>query len=76
MILKDEDGIANSEDTGPLGAVLSGSAMFVQTFPSKNLGSLVCVTSVFIGLFAASLANKACFLMMRLRFKEIAIELG
>ena len=36
-------GIANSEDpdqTAPLGAVWSGSALFAQTYLSENLGSL------------------------------------
>ena len=37
---KDANGIANSEDpdqTAPLGAVGSGSALFAQTYLSKNL---------------------------------------
>ena len=37
------NGIANSEDpdqTAPLGAVWSGSALFAETYLSKNLGSL------------------------------------
>ena len=36
------DGMANSEDpdqTAPLGAVWSGSALFAQTFLSENFGS-------------------------------------
>ena len=40
---KDANGIANSEDpdqTTPLGAVWSGSALFAQTYLSENLGSL------------------------------------
>ena len=40
---RDANGIANSEDpdqTAPLGAVWSGSALFAQTCLSKNLGSL------------------------------------
>ena len=43
MILKDADGIANSVDpdqTASLGAVWSGSTLFVQAYLSKNLGSL------------------------------------
>ena len=35
--------ISNSEDpdqTAPLGAVWSGSALFAQTFMSENIGSL------------------------------------
>ena len=38
MCLKDADGIANSVDSNPLGAVWSGSALFVQTYLSENLG--------------------------------------
>ena len=37
------NGIANSEDpdqTAPLGAVWSGSALFATTYLSENLGSL------------------------------------
>ena len=40
---KDGNGIANSEDpdqTAPLGAAWSGSALFAQTCLSENLGSL------------------------------------
>ena len=40
---KDIDGIANSVDpdqTAPLGAVWSGSALFAQTCLSENLGPL------------------------------------
>ena len=39
--LDDKNGIANSEDpdqTAPLGAVWSGSALFAQTYLSENLG--------------------------------------
>ena len=39
----DANGIANSEDpdqTAPLGAVWSGSALFAQTYQSENLGAL------------------------------------
>ena len=39
----DADGMANSVDpdqTAPLGAVWSGSALFAQAYLSKNLGSL------------------------------------
>ena len=38
------DRLANSEDpdqTAPLGAVWSGSALFAQTYLSENLGSLL-----------------------------------
>ena len=40
---KDAAGIANSvvpDQTTPLGAVWSGSALFAQTYLSENLGSL------------------------------------
>ena len=39
----DGDGMANSVDpdqTAPLGAVWSGSALFAQAYLSENLGSL------------------------------------
>ena len=45
---KDADSIANAEDpdqTAPLGAVWSGSALFAQTNLSENLGSLRYFTS-------------------------------
>ena len=35
---KDAEGIANSVDPDPLGAVWSGSALFAQACPTKNLG--------------------------------------
>ena len=40
---KDADRLANSVDpdqTAPVGAVWSGSALFAQTYLSENLGSL------------------------------------
>ena len=43
MCPNDADGMANSVDpdqTAPLGAVWSGSALFAQAYLSKNLGSL------------------------------------
>ena len=43
MCPKDPDTIANSVDpdqTAPLGAVWSGSALFAQAYLSENLGSL------------------------------------
>ena len=43
FLQNDANGIANSEDpdqTAPLGAVGSGSALFAQTCLSENLGSL------------------------------------
>ena len=46
MSPNDADGMANSVDpdqTAPLGAVWSGSALFAQTCLSENLGSLLYV---------------------------------
>ena len=43
MLPKDAEGIANSVDpdqTAPLGAVWSVSALFAQTYLAKNLGTL------------------------------------
>ena len=43
MFPNDADAMANSVDpdqTAPLGAVWSGSALFAQAYLSKNLGSL------------------------------------
>ena len=43
MLPKDAEGTANSVDpdqTAPLGAVWSGSALFAQAYVSKNLESL------------------------------------
>ena len=43
MSPNDADGMANSVDpdqTDPVGAVWSGSALFAQAYLSKNLGSL------------------------------------
>ena len=43
MLPKDAEGTANSVDpdqTAPLGAVWSGSALFAQAYLSENLGSL------------------------------------
>ena len=43
MSQNDADGMANSVDpdqTAPLGAVCSGSALFAQAYLSENLGSL------------------------------------
>ena len=43
MSPKDVDGMLNSVDpdqTGPLGAVWPGSALFSQAYLSENLGSL------------------------------------
>ena len=43
MHTKDAEGIANIVDpdqTDPLGAVWSGSALFAQTYLSENFGSL------------------------------------
>ena len=46
MSPNDADGMANSVDpdqTAPLGAVWSGSALFAQAYLSENLGSLCYV---------------------------------
>ena len=40
MSPNDADGMTNSVDPDPLGAVWSGSALFDQTYLSENLGSL------------------------------------
>ena len=43
MSQNDGDGMANGVDpdqTAPVGAVWSGSALFAQAYLSKNLGSL------------------------------------
>ena len=43
MSPNESDGMANSvvpDQTAPLGAVWSGSALFVQAYLSENLGSL------------------------------------
>ena len=43
MSPNDADGMANSvypDQTAPLGAVWSGSALFAQAYLSENLGSL------------------------------------
>ena len=55
MSPNDTDGMANSVDpdqTAPLGAVWSGSALFAQAYLSENLGSL---RYVFIYLLPPSL---------------------
>ena len=49
MSPNDVDGMANSVDpdqTAPLGAVWSGSALFAQAYLSENLGSLVVFSQV------------------------------
>ena len=48
MSPNDAEGMANSVDpdqTAPVGAVWFGSALFAQTYPSENLGSLRYVLS-------------------------------
>ena len=50
MSPNDADGMANSLDpdqTAPLGAVWSGSALFAQAYLSENLGSLQYVFDSF-----------------------------
>ena len=54
MSPNDADGMANSVDpdqTAPLGAVWSGSALFAQAYLSKNLGSL---RYIFVGVVGVS----------------------
>ena len=49
MLLKDADGIANGVDpdqSAPLGAVWSGSALFAQAYLSENVGSLQYISSI------------------------------
>ena len=49
---KDADGMANSVDpdqTAPLGAVWSGSALFAQTYLSENLASLRYLSAFELG---------------------------
>ena len=51
MSPNDADGMANSVDpdqTAPLGAVWSGSALFAQAYLSENLGSLLYVYICFL----------------------------
>ena len=53
MSPKDAEGIANGVDpdqTAPLGAVWSGSALFAQIYLSENLGSLRYNCAVFLFL--------------------------
>ena len=61
MSPNDADGMANSVDpdqTAPLGAVWSGSALFAQAYLSKNLGSLRL--SCLFGLIFWPLHKKTC----------------
>ena len=60
MSSNDADRMANSVDpdqTAPLGAVWSGSALFAQAYLSENLGSLQykCIYSVYVCLLIWSL---------------------
>ena len=51
MSPNDADGMANSVDpdqTAPLGAVWSGSALFAQAYLSENLGSLRYIKSILV----------------------------
>ena len=48
---KDAEEIANSVDpdqTAPLGAVWSGSALFAQAYLSENLGSLRYILTLYL----------------------------
>ena len=52
---KDAEGIANSVDpnqTAPLGAVWSGSALFAKAYLSENLGSLQYVIQRYLNFEA------------------------
>ena len=54
MSPNDADGMANSVDpdqSAPLGAVWSGSALFAQAYLSENLGSLRYFLAVFCSFF-------------------------
>ena len=56
MSPNDADGMANSVDpdqTAPLGAVWSGSALFAQAYLSENFGSLRYVLSMISSVFYA-----------------------
>ena len=56
MSPNDADGMANSVDpdqTAPLGAVWSGSALFAQAYLSEDLGSLRYVSSSSATYFSA-----------------------
>ena len=57
MSPKDADGMANSVDpdqTAPLGAVWSGSALFAQAYLSENLGSLRYILSESLPILESS----------------------
>ena len=54
MSPNDADGMANNVDpdqTAPVGAVWSGSALFAQAYLSENLGSLRYTSVQILGLF-------------------------
>ena len=54
MSPNDADGMANSADpdqTAPLGAVWSGSALFAQAYLPENLGSLRYDMNLCVGFF-------------------------
>ena len=71
MSPNDADGMANSVDpdqTAPLGAVWSGSALFAQAYLSENLGSLrykILVNEKF-RIFAQFLTKRNCLLLIRM----------
>ena len=65
MCTKDADGIANSVDpdqTAPLGAVWSGSALFAKTCPSEKFRSL---RYLFEYIFQASIFSRPVFVRTR-----------
>ena len=68
MSPNDADGMANSVDpdqTAPVGAVWSGSALFAQAYLSENLGSLRYVlTQDVIYMIIMTWTNKVCLFVI------------
>ena len=65
MSPNDADGMANSVDpdqTAPLGAVWSGSALFAQAYLSENLGSLRYSRFITPSLFVMIIEEQSVFL--------------
>ena len=63
MSPNDADGMANSVDpdqTAPLGAVWSGSALFAQAYLSEKLGSLRYFNIYFI-IYTRFIVHVLCF---------------
>ena len=66
MSSNDADGMANSVDpdqTAPLGAVWSGSALFAQAYLSENLGSLRYIQTLIVHFF---FDQKSLYVWMRI----------